>query len=93
MADFISRIAPKGEIGSQSQILNVDINEEAWAAATKCEDEDVKASSAKDKDEDVHEDDDLFCSSDDISPVTEATSRERRSAFMILKCLQLDGLL
>lgn len=91
MADFISRIAPKSEVGSQSQILNVDIHEETWAAATKTDDDPHRKNAQKV--EQNHEDDDIFYSDDEVSLITESTSRERRSAFMILKCLQHDGLL
>ena len=39
------------------------------------------------------EDDDIFCTTEKLPPPTESGSRERRSAFLILRCLQGEGLL
>lgn len=91
VAEFLSTFARKS--GGEKDILAVELDQEIWATVAKSQDEgDVKVTSNVSPQE-ADEDDDIFCTTEAPIPPTESGSRERRSAFLILRCLQGEGLL
>lgn len=92
VAEFLSAIAPKSD--GESQILAVKLDEDMWATVVKSHDDDDFIPTREETTKvEVDEDDEIFCSTEKPPGVTESGSRERRSAFLILRCLQGEGLL
>lgn len=96
VAEFLSTFARKSGPAGETDILAVELDEAIWATVAKGPDDlspDSMKTEAKPEDMDIDEDDDLFCTTENPEPPSETTSRERRSAFLILRCLQGEGLL
>jgi len=93
VSEFLSSIAPKSE--GETQILSVKLDEEMWATVVKSQEDDEPSTDRIDTAKVIEpdEDDDIFCTTEKLPPPTESGSRERRSAFLILRCLQGEGLL
>lgn len=95
VAEFLSTFARKSGPAGETDILAVELDEDIWATVARSPDDlssDLKTGATR-EDMDIDEDDDLFCTTESPTPPSETTSRERRSAFLILRCLQGEGLL
>jgi hypothetical protein len=93
VSEFLSSIAPKS--AGEAQILAVKLDEDMWATVVKSQEDDEPLSKQADaaKAVEADEDDDIFCTTEKLPLPTESCSRERRSAFLVLRCLQGEGLL
>jgi hypothetical protein len=102
VSEFLSTIAPKA--AGNDQILSVKLDPAIWANVIGGDDSDLSELERADnmetraKEQDASEEesmDDIFVAENDVEALRakESDSRERRSAFLILRCLQGENLL
>lgn len=90
ISEFLSTIAPK--ITGNDPIVFVNLDPAIWSSVVKeGGDEDTLEPESSTTPEEAA--DDIFVDDVQSRPVTEMNSRERRSSYLILRCLQNEGLL